>query len=379
MRALLPTSLLAAGGLVLAALACAPAARPAVPAAGGAPTAPAPAASGPDERQALIAAARDEGQLVLVWSDTTIGGRKAAERLIEGFNRYYGLDLALQFTPGPPMPEMAAKIAQEAQAGRRASSDILLGTEGHMVAANEAGALVPVDYGWAENVRPDLVAPGGIAVEIASAMPSIVYNTQRVSDAEAPRALADLLKPEFKGRIAGTPYGALFDVLSSPEAWGRQRVLDYVTRLADQTSGLIRSGELDRIASGEFDVLALSSNDYDARARQAQGAPLAFAVPTDAPLVQYKYMAVPKTAAHPNAAKLWINYLLSREAQDVLYETSFADLNRLPGSKTAGPIEALKQSGAQPLEIDIPFLLRNDPQEMDDVRNEVQRILQKQR
>jgi len=63
------------------------------------------------------------------------------------------------------------------------------------------------------------------------------------------------------GRLASTPYAALFDVLSTPEVWGEPRTLEYATRLADQAAGLIRVGELERLVSGEFDLLAINSNE----------------------------------------------------------------------------------------------------------------------
>ena len=69
--------------------------------------------------------------------------------------------------------------------------------------------------------------------------------------------MADLLKPQYKGRIASTPYAAGFDWLAVPEAWGEQRVLDYLAVFKDQVTGLIRCNEMERIATGEFDVLAM--------------------------------------------------------------------------------------------------------------------------
>src|SRR5262249_41535668 len=160
--------------------------------AGGSSSA-APAAGQP--LPALIDAARQEGQLTLVWSETAIGGTATAQRLGEGFNQYYGLNLPVQFTPGPSMPELAAKTVQEYQAGRRASSDILLGTELHVETAMAGGALTPVDWlSWAQNIHnPELLAPEGVAVQVASTTPNITYNSSRVTGDMVPQTLQDLL------------------------------------------------------------------------------------------------------------------------------------------------------------------------------------------
>ena len=63
-----------------------------------------------------------EGQLQLIWSSTTIGGAAAVQRWAESFNRYYGLNLDVVFTPGPAMAETVTKVIQEHQSGRRAST-----------------------------------------------------------------------------------------------------------------------------------------------------------------------------------------------------------------------------------------------------------------
>jgi iron(III) transport system substrate-binding protein len=98
---------------------------------------------------------------------------------------------------------------------------------------------------------------------------------------------------------------------------------------------------------------------------------------TDAPFAQIMYLSVPRNAAHPNAAKLWINYMLSREAQDVVYEMHFADLHWLPGSKSAADIASFAGPGVVPIEFGVDFYLKHDESELDRPRAEIQRLLAK--
>jgi ABC-type Fe3+ transport system substrate-binding protein len=51
---------------------------------------------------------------------------------------------------------------------------------------------------------------------------------------------------------------------------------------------------------------------------RAKGAPLDHVIPSDVALLSYWYLSVPKNAAHPNAARLFVDYMLGREAQDLL-------------------------------------------------------------
>jgi ABC-type Fe3+ transport system substrate-binding protein len=359
----------------LAGAGCAPAPGP--PA--GQPVAAPPAAPAAVEPiQAVIDAARREGQLTLVWSG--IDDPEAIRRLAEGFNRTYGLTLNIQFTPGPAMPEMAGRIAQEYQAGRPASTDVFIGTEAHIPSLMQVDALEPVDWpAWAPNLRnPELLAPNGVAVEVATRTPGITYHTGKLTGDAVPRTAEDLLKPLYKGRLASTTYAANFDRLASPELWGERRTVEYVTRLAEQVAGLIRCGETERLVSGEFDLLGLDCGGYDARRGQAQGAPLGHVIPADAPLLNYWYVAVPRHAPHPNAAKLWVNYLLGREAQDIIYSVHFVDHHLVPGSKTAEEVEKLQAQGVRFTEVDVDWVLRHDERENARLRNEFQRILRKQ-
>src|SRR4051794_32851192 len=104
---------------VLLVLSCAPAASgpAAAPAAGqgrGSAAGDLAASGGgrlAPELQTLIDAARQEGALNLVWSDGALGSSEDVSRLGRAFNAYYGLNLDVRFTPGPSIPEMAAKLA----------------------------------------------------------------------------------------------------------------------------------------------------------------------------------------------------------------------------------------------------------------------------
>jgi len=360
----------------------APAAQPPAAAAQSTAAPAPPAASGQSQAgtalQALVDAARREGQLTLVWSALTLGGSEGAAHLASGFNRLYGLNVNVQFTPGLNMAEMAPRLVQEQQAGRPATTDVYIGPARPLVTLMDADAVEPVDWAsWASNIHDSrMLAPNGVGVEAAPFLVGITYHSGKLTGSAVPTSMEDLLKPEFKGRIASTPYAANFDYLASPALWGERRTLDYVTRFADQVSGLIRCGEGDRLVTGEFDVFAIDCGTWEALRLQAKGAPVAQVVPRDAALMFYWYLAVPRNAAHPAAAKLFINYLLGREGQDYVYETHFADHPLVPGSKTIADIEKARATGAQITTIDVAFYQRSDNKDLDRVAGEVVRVLQ---
>jgi iron(III) transport system substrate-binding protein len=371
--------------LLLALAACAPGAAPSAPAAPAAPASGPPAAApgqppaAAGSLQALVEAARAEGSLSLIWGEGTLGGAEGTRRLAEGFNRHYGLNLSVRFTPGESMPPMLSRLTEEYRAGKPAATDLYAGYGGYVATGINSGLFEPVDWAsWAPNVQnPALLATGGQAVVVESSMMGITYNTSKVRADEAPTSLQDLLKPQFKGRVATTPYTSGFERLAVPEMWGEQRTLDYMTRLADQLAGLLRCGDHSRIVAGEFDVFALDCSQSSTLDLMAKGAPITFVFASDAPFVQLLYLAVPKNSAHPNAAKLWINYLLSREAQDVLYDQDYADLHLLEGSKTAKDIARFAGGHIDVLPIDVAFYQQHDEANLVRIQGDLQKIVTK--
>ena len=75
------------------------------------------------------------------------------------------------------------------------------------------------------------------------------------------------------------------------------------------------------------------------------------------------YVAVPLDSAHPSAAKLWINYLLSREAQDLLYEMDQSDSHWCPARSARRDRPAASGRGAL-FRADLAFYQRNDEEVM---------------
>jgi ABC-type Fe3+ transport system substrate-binding protein len=327
--------------------------------------------------QALIDGARQEGQLSLVWGEGTLGGSEGVARLVEGFNRTYGLTLDVRFTPGPSMPNMAAKIAEEYQAARTATTDVVVGYAIQMATMLQADALEPVEWTrWAPNIQdPQLTAAGGRAVTFQSSVQGLTYNSSKLVGDAVPRTMEDVLKPQYRGLVASTPYASGFNHLASPDLWGRERTLGYATRLADQLAGLIRCNETVRIVSGEFDILAMDCSQGNALAAKAKGAPIDFLVPSDAPIMVPLYLAVPRKSAHPHAAKLWIDYILSREAQDLLYQYDQQDSHLVVGSKTAQDLEATRAAGVKLQLVDVDFYQRQNEKELAQSLAEIERIL----
>src|SRR2546428_9964964 len=200
--------------------------------------------------QKLVTAAAIEGGLALKWTAGMHDAPDELRRQTDDFNKAYGLNLKVAFTPGPAQSEMTASVSQAVQAGKPAPTDIFLGDETQILALMKANALESVLWTTlAPNIRdPRLTTPGGTAVQVQTRMPGITYSARLTGDA-IPDSLADLLRPSLRGRIMTSLEGTVFEHLGSPELWGPTRTIDYVRRLSRQIGDFGgRGGQLQRAA-----------------------------------------------------------------------------------------------------------------------------------
>ncbi len=311
------------------------------------------------EVQRLLAEAKKNGEkeLKISWAQQSFSGSKGAKRFEALFNRMYGTNIKVNFTPAPSMRTMAAKISQEVSAGREPSTNVLLGTETHYGAMLKRDTMEPYDYTkLSSRITPGVVTRNNIAVEIGTFVSGVAYNTNLVSPAEAPKKLEDVLNPKWKGIIASTTYAAQFDRFALLPNWGNERMKAFMTKFSAHVGGLIRCGELSRITSGEFALMVLSCGSYAVRQQKAKGAPLEHVILDDGASISFFYWGVPRNSTSPNLAKLFINMAMSEEGQKVVYKNYDTDHYALPGSKSAAELKGLKAKGVTILEIDAEYV-----------------------
>lgn len=299
----------------------------------------------------LVKAAQAEGNLHLTWN-TSFEGAKGSRKFEAAINKYYGTSIKIRHTGGGSFNANGVKLLQELKAGRKAFTDVALGGTGQVNFYVKHNFMLTPD--WASlmpqvpaDVMAKIIAPGNGLVAILSRVPTIVYNKNLIKPADSPKSMKDLLNPKWKGKIASTPYAAGFGVLGSKERWGKDALMTYAKSLAGSLGGLMRCGSYDRINSGEFPIFAIACQPGLVRKAIAKGAPLAQNLPLDALNLEYFHFGVPKHATNPNAATLYISFMLTPEGQKVIYNTMLDDLHYLKGSHGARLLDrARKMAGA---------------------------------
>ena len=296
-----------------------------------------PAAARSPELEKVIAAAKKEGVLKVLWTEGHFGGDVGIQAMIDAMNKRYGTNIKLQFTQGGSFPAILGRLTQEHNAKQKSSTDIFLGTN-HMESGLKTGMLQKIDWNaLIERPQPkdaafDRVNPGGVGVAVASRVAGIVYNKNLVKGDDIPKSMEDLLKPKWKGQILTTPYVTGFYQFAAPDMLGEKWILDYVTRLKPQIGGFISCNSLDKLASGEFAMLIFDCG-RDATVRyQRRGAPLGHSVPKEAIYQVIINLGIPANAEHPNVGKLFTVFTQTEEGQKLLWEHGAYDLEIYPGS-----------------------------------------------
>lgn len=323
-----------------------------------------------------VAAANKEGTLKLIWSPETLGGAAGAKRAEAEMHDAFGTTFSLKFSPGAgSMAAVGSTVLAALKAGRDAGTDVYIGATTFAANFAAAGMFQPVDWPTLlpGRITPDLVEANGDVIRFVSFIAGMTYNTNLLP--HPPQTVEAWLDPSLKGKIASTPAGAGLDVLAANDYWGEQKTLAFTEKFSNQIGGLIRCGDTDRIASGEYLALMFDCGGSDAWRAQAAGAPIDQVVATDFVQLRFFYLGIPKNAPDPNAAKVFIAYLMTPAGQKFAWDTWREDLHSFPGSHLGKQIDALKAAGADPRVLDIDWTNRHP--EIRAAREKILKLLQR--
>ena len=142
----------------------------------------------------------------------------------------------------------------------------------------------------------------------------IAYNTNLVSAKEAPTDYPDLLDPKWSGSLTidAEPSRAVMGWL---KAWGEEKTRRYAQGLARNGVKINRGHTLQTqlLCAGEHKI-AVELYLYTASQMRRAGCPLAIVYPNPVPVASAQSWGITTKAAHPHAAALFVDYLLSLEA-----------------------------------------------------------------
>jgi iron(III) transport system substrate-binding protein len=261
----------------------------------------------------LVAAARSEGRVVFYTSIEL----RLAELLGKDFEtRYPGMTVQVERSGAE---RIFQRISQEEMSHVHAADVVESSDIGHALAWKHAGLLAPfVPAALAQWPAAERDPDGCFAADRAT-LSVMGYNTTLVKPGEEPKSFADLLDPRWQGRIVKAHPGYSGTIMTATVETSRALGWDYFAKLAGQRVMQVQSATdpPTKLALGERAVMA-DGSEYVLLELIARGNPLAVVYPREGTPLVVGSAAVMTDAPHPNAARLFISYLFSRDGQQLM-------------------------------------------------------------
>ncbi len=183
----------------------------------------------------------------------------------------------------------------------------------------------------------------------------IAYNTKQVKAEDAPKSFADLLAPKWKNRMVKAHPGYSGTIVTSTYATEKALGWPYFDALAKQRIMQVQSASdpPKKVAQGERSIM-VDGSEYVVFYLREAGNPIQEVYATEgSPLISGQ-VAVMKEAPHPNAARLFGEYVFSARCQQLMADLggtrSFhPDVKLAPGRM---PLDKIKVLRSNPLQLE---------------------------
>jgi iron(III) transport system substrate-binding protein len=272
------------------------------------------ASQGGDREQRLIEGGRREGALTL-YSNAPTGDNAA---LLAAFTNKYGIKVNLWRASSE---EIRLRALAEAKA-KRFEADFILNNGPALEALRREKLLQEVSSPYLAHLVAAAVPSHREWIGFCFNVLVQAYNTNLVKEHELPRTYQDLTDPKWKGRLGIEVddfdwFAGLLDEL------GEARGLKLFRDIATINGFSARKGHTllaNLVVAGDV-PLALTIFNYTAEQLRRKGAPINwFAL---GPVIAMpNSISIANTAPHPNAALLFLDFMLS-DAQKILAERDY--------------------------------------------------------
>jgi putative spermidine/putrescine transport system substrate-binding protein len=279
------------------------------------------AATIPGVPQTLIDAAKAEGALTPI---ATPRSWCNYGQMLDDFGSKFGIKVTVLNPDGGSKDEITALEANKANKGP-AAPDVLDITLGTGPTAKAAGDLFPYKVATWDSIPATAKDADGSWYGDYYGVLSFEVNTTKV--ANVPKDWNDLLKPEYKGQIAlaGDPTAsgqAVSAVWAAGIATGGSLDdaapgLQFFKKLNDAGNFVPIKAKAASVASGDTPiVIAWTYNALADKDALKGNPPITVVVPATGRFGGMYVQAISAFAPHPNAAKLWMEYLYSDAGQN---------------------------------------------------------------
>lgn len=179
---------------------------------------------------------------------------------------------------------------------------------------------------------------------IQTARETIIWNKNRVRGNQEPKEWADLFDPRFKDRVGMNPPWRSVAIQGIIAYWEKLNLGDTAAKLKANNVRFFEGsgGIIQAVIRGDVHVAELTDLPLDPAI--SDGAPIGFVYPASGTTTSEGYIFVSSRAPHPNAGRVFTNWILSGRGQLLLQTYAGLSATRpgLPPLKNLPATSALK-------------------------------------
>ena len=261
----------------------------------------------------LVQAAKKEGKVV--WYTSL--ALPSSTAIADAFKRKYpGIEVEVHRTGSQ---RVLQRVMQEASAGIKNADIIHTSDAGHFVLFKDKGMLMKYVPNGVEPFPAGFKDKDGFYFGMRATLSVMAHNPRIVPEKEAPQTWKDLLNPKWKGKMVTAHPGYSGIIMTHVLALVNLHGWDYFRDLAKHNLHIVQSANdpAGVVASGERPV-AVNGAEYFLYKTQKQGNPIRIVYPKEGVPLIVSPVAIAKDAPHPNAAKLFTEFLFAKETQQLL-------------------------------------------------------------
>ena len=269
-------------------------------------------ATAQETTQAMVAAAVKEGKVVWYTSVDV----KVAEAIAKAFRAAYpGIEVDVERSGSE---RVLQRINQEYQSGIKNVDVVNSSDASHFIFWKQQkwlAAHVPPDV---KRFPPQYKDPDGYYATWRATLSVMGYNTNLVDAKDAPTGYMDLLDPKWKGKLVKSHPGYSGTSLTGTYAITKLLGWEYLEKLSKQQVQQLQSTTATpkSIASGERAVM-IDGNEYNMFIEIDAKSPVKIIYPKEGTPFVTSPTAIFAEAPHPNAARLFQNFLYTAKTQQL--------------------------------------------------------------
>lgn len=290
----------------------------------------------------VIEGARKEKQ-VYIYIMTS--GSEAVVEAFKGYLRRLGLDIELKIDASGGSFQKISQAIGETKQRIVPTFDIQFGGAHEIIHLSDVNGVKQID-----NVEPllseiapqalpvlDKLSPGPFkrrAFTFGHWIKAIIYNPKLISVKDLPKTHKELADPKFKGAFALPPWTS--DADAAVLVYDKNEALEIVRGIGKNKAATEREeAAVNRMMLGEFKFVDANAHYYHQFKAKDPRAPIGLEFFQDYTTVNEAMYFIREGSRHPNAATLFVLWMLSKEGQQVFERAEKQPNLYLPSSEVA--------------------------------------------